>query len=193
MTDRVLLLIAGSCILLALTLASCGDRERQFAEKAISPTAEKAMFLTEYAHVCGSSLRRQDFCPTDFERLAVSPISADGKKVWILGYLAIDNGQVVIFATEEDFLDLQYGRSISVHGTREQLVKLFSEFGYKKVRISGQFRALKARETTGWGNCLGRYRQSSRFHELPYKGLNQSKICRLSRDFWTDQSLVDTY
>lgn len=92
-------------------------------------------------HVCGLSMERAKYCPTDFVRLGSSPRAADGKEVWILGYLAIDNRQLVLFATEEDYLDMQYGRSIRLRGTREQLARIFSEFGNKKVRLGGVFRA----------------------------------------------------
>lgn len=36
---------------------------------------------------------------------------------------------------------MQYGRSVRVLGSREQLEELFAEFGYKKVRLRGKFRA----------------------------------------------------
>src|SRR5690554_3839988 len=92
-------------------------------------------------HVCGLSSERVEFCPTDFTRLAAHPLAANGKEIWIVGYLAVDGGQVALFATEEDYMDMQYGRSVRVLGSREQLEEIFSEFGYKKVRLRGEFRA----------------------------------------------------
>lgn len=100
-----------------------------------------AIDASRNGHVCGQSQDRKRFCPTDFTRLAAAPAAADGKEIWILGYLGIDGGQVALFASEEDFLNMEYGRSIGVQGTRVQLESLFNDFGYKKTRLKGMFRA----------------------------------------------------
>lgn len=126
----------------AIVLASCeriGDASVDRSDGAYSKI-EGRNDQNATKHICGTQ-KRANFCPTDFTRLAVLPSAADGKEIWILGYLAIDGGQVALFATEDDYLEMQYGRSIRVQGGREQLVDLFTRFGYKKVRLRGKFRS----------------------------------------------------
>jgi len=129
--------------IISFALAECGqtiesgEPSRDYAELS----ADAGDQSIRARHICGASSERMDFCPTDFIRLAVDPLAADGKEVWIIGYLAVDGGQVVLFASEEDFLDMQHGRSIRLVGSREQLEGVVSEFGYKKVRLGGKFRA----------------------------------------------------
>jgi hypothetical protein len=129
--------------LLALILSACKQRNENSASSVdVSGIALETGNQRSWSrHVCGISPERMEFCPTDFTRLATYPIAADGKEVWILGYLAIDGGHVVLFATEEDYLDMQYGKSIRVLGSREQLEEIFTELGYRKVRLKGKFRA----------------------------------------------------
>lgn len=137
--------LAGLAIILMLApvLVAC-DQESKDAVLSgadVGTDAKADNQRNRSGHVCGLSSERMEFCPTDFIRLAAYPSAADGKEVWILGYLAVDGGQVALFATEDDYLDMQYGRSVRVLGSREQLEEVVAEFGYKKVRLRGKFRA----------------------------------------------------
>lgn len=131
-------------LIIAITLSSCmtehdDDVEHSRAKDNVIDVA--VSHGSRDGHVCGQSQDRKKFCPTDFTRLAAAPFAAEGKEIWILGYLGIDGGQVALFASEEDFLNMEYGRSIQVQGTRAQLESLINEFGYKKTRLKGIFRA----------------------------------------------------
>jgi hypothetical protein len=98
--------------------------------------------------------RRKNWCETDFLRLSTNPYSAKGKHLRITGFLAVDNGIVALFASEEDYKSMERGRSIEVRGSREELVKLFSEFGYKKVRLEGTFGIDLHTRRGGWLGVL---------------------------------------
>ncbi|MEN5118214.1 hypothetical protein ABE488_12920 [Luteimonas sp. TWI662] len=141
MKSKVIKSIFVSMILLGI--AACSQESKEGSSVKLDPgiSAKERNQRDWGGHVCGLSRERAEFCPTDFIRLASYPLAADGKEIWIIGYLAVDGGQVALFASEEDYLDMQYGRSIRVLGTREQLEGILSEFGYKKVRLRGRFRA----------------------------------------------------
>lgn len=123
-----------SAICLSSVITGCaGEREGEAISGIEDSTARRGLA----GHVCGLSMARDQYCPTDFVRLASSPLAADGKELWILGYLAVDDGQVALFASEQDYLYMQHGRSVRLRGTRDQLVHIFSKYGNRMVRLGG--------------------------------------------------------
>lgn len=132
---------AGMLWLSIFLLASC-NMEQDKPEVGVDRSASEARVdASKTNHVCGASLARRDFCPTDFVRLASSPASANEKQLWIIGYLAVDGGQVALFSSERAYMNMEYGRSIRVEGSRSDLSSLVSQFGYQMVRLAGEFHA----------------------------------------------------
>lgn len=80
-----------------------------------------------------------NWCNLDFVQIAVHNRALRGNRVYTLGYLAIDNGVVTLFASEQDYLNMANGRSLEVRGGLVELKKLFSDFGYSQVRLEGTF------------------------------------------------------
>lgn len=127
--------------LVILLLVSCGVEPDTVGEGKDHLVPEPSVNSPRMDHVCGASVARNEFCPTDFVRLAAAPMSADGKELWILGYLVVDGGEVALFASEHAYKNMEYGRSIRIEGSRSDLASLISHSGYQWVRIAGKFRA----------------------------------------------------
>lgn len=123
---------------LMLSLASCTIDS---AEDGGSAEVRQSSGFPVRDHICGASPPRRDYCPTDFVRLAVDPTAAGQKEIWILGYLVVDDGEVVLYANEDAYRNMEYGRSIRVEGPQEELSELISDFGYRSVRLGGTFYA----------------------------------------------------
>ena len=83
---------------------------------------------------------RANWCGVDFTRLAAHPRTVSGKRLFILGYLAVDGGIVSLFARKEDYIRLEYGRSLEVGGDRHDLVALIQAHGNSYVRLEGTYR-----------------------------------------------------
>lgn len=82
---------------------------------------------------------RANWCAADFTRLAAHPEALVGKRIFILGYLAVDGGVVSLFASEEDYLRMEEGRSLEIGGNRSDLSALFEAHGNRYVRIEGTY------------------------------------------------------
>lgn len=99
----------------------------------------------EFAHIKKSApmdafmCARVDWCGVDFTRLAAHPEVLVGKRVFILGYLSVDRGVVSLFASEEDYLRMEEGRSLEIGGNRRELSALVEAHGNKYVRIEGTY------------------------------------------------------
>lgn len=128
------ILILGLTVLLASCTTNSGDSNS-------GPKASPSLDTLVRKHICGISPPRRDYCPTDFTRLAVDPAAASQKEMWILGYLAVDDGAVVLYENESAYRYMEYGKSIRIEGAREDLSELASSFGYRVVRIGGTFHA----------------------------------------------------
>lgn len=81
------------------------------------------------------------WCHLDFTRLEVLSNEVHAASIWILGYMAIDNGVLTLYENEDAYLRAQNERSIEIRGTRSELEDLFKKHGYKYVRIEGKFGA----------------------------------------------------
>lgn len=82
---------------------------------------------------------RADWCGVDFTRLAAHPETLVGKRVFILGYLAVDSGIVSLFASEEDYARMESGRSLEIGGNRRDLTALVKAHRNSYVRIEGGY------------------------------------------------------
>lgn len=89
--------------------------------------------------MCANRTLGKNWCALDFTRLAAHPMTIQGKKLFVLGYVAIDRGNLVLYATESDYALGENGRSLQVMGRRAELEELFAEYGNRYVRIEGTF------------------------------------------------------
>ncbi|MGY0799871.1 hypothetical protein ACW7G0_12560 [Lysobacter sp. A286] len=78
-------------------------------------------------------------CSLDFNALGAHREQLRGADIYILGYLAIDDRTVSLFASENDYANMERAQSVEVRAGRDELVRMFSEHGYSYVRLSGTF------------------------------------------------------
>lgn len=95
--------------------------------------------VDEVSHVCAKRSRLRDWCSTDFVELKIYRSALQGRKVYILGYLAIDDGTLTLYQDEMAYLNTSNGMSLEIRGSLSQLKDIFSRFGYGYVRIEGTF------------------------------------------------------
>jgi hypothetical protein len=89
--------------------------------------------------VCTKRRNGSDWCRLDFTRLAVHGDAVKGKRIFVLGFLVVDGGDVSLYANAEDYSRMERGRSLEIRSSRNELERLVSSQGYKYVRIEGTF------------------------------------------------------
>jgi hypothetical protein len=127
-------LVVGACFVLDAKISKLNNKIDDENSKRLSVDFVQEAALTE-KFMCA----RADWCEVDFTRLAAHPEVLIGKRVFILGYLGIDHGVVSLFATQDDFLRMQSGRSLEIAGSRRDLSALVETHGNQYVRIEGTY------------------------------------------------------
>lgn len=117
----------------AISLHASEPRERL----SYTPPSNVGERLT----LLGCSLRREGkyWCNIDFVRLANNSKDLDGQDVLITGFLAIERGDLAVYATEQDYDYKQLWRSVRIRGSSEQLKSVAAENLYRYVRIEGKY------------------------------------------------------
>lgn len=130
------------CMMSAIFLGACSKPSGSLTEHGGAARAPYGTPRSIAADtVCSLASRSIDFCQTDFVRLASNTKGADGKNIWIVGFLAVDSRQLVLYANRDAFELVENGQSILIRSNYSNLVQLRSEYGNQEVRIRGTFRA----------------------------------------------------
>lgn len=88
---------------------------------------------------CGEKNHGVTWCQFDFVNLAIHRSQVQGSRIYILGYLSVDDKQVILFANKQDYEMMERGRSLEIRGGLSELREMVEEHGYRYVRIEGSF------------------------------------------------------
>lgn len=133
------------CAISVILLVACGGSGDSFGEcddNAVgvshgSPPPDVANT------VCSLARGSKNFCQTDFARLPSNTKEVDGKEIWILGFLAVDDRQLVLYASKDAYEFVENGQSILLRSSYSNLMRLLEEYGNEVVRVRGTFRAAR--------------------------------------------------
>ena len=89
------------------------------------------------------------WCRMDFVNLAIHRSQLQAPRLYILGYLAVDDRQVSLFATKRDYEMMERGRSLEIRAPFPDLQKMVESHGYAYVRIEGSFEVDAKSEKAG--------------------------------------------
>jgi hypothetical protein len=128
-------IVAGSNVLLWMKIIEVDSK----LEDRYSVRPRPAYVAKAAAPIDALMCARADWCGVDFTRLAAHPEVLVGKRIFILGYLSVDHGVVSLFASEEDYVRMEAGRSLEIGGNRRNLSALVEAHGNKYVWIEGTY------------------------------------------------------
>lgn len=90
---------------------------------------------------CSFAAYHRSTCPVWFARLAAQPEKYHGRVVNIVGFLAVDFGELAIYASESDYEHRIDGASIRVKVSEPEAAKFIQQKLYSSVRVIGYFDA----------------------------------------------------
>lgn len=89
--------------------------------------------------LCARRIRTQPTCNVDFARLAAVYPLISSLRMSITGYLAVDNGVLALFATEQDYRNYVVSRSIQIRIHSKEEAQPFTNMMYTYVNIDGVY------------------------------------------------------
>ena len=108
-----------------------------------SSHADAKIFTSEdrLSAECSFAAYHRSTCPVWFARLAAQPEKYHGRVVNVVGFLAVDFGELVIYASESDYEHRIDGASIRVKVPEPEAAKFIQQKLYSYVRVIGYFDA----------------------------------------------------
>lgn len=100
--------------------------------------------------VCVYRDDRSQICNSSFIRLAPNIHAANGKKLSIVGFVAMRYGVPLLYSSDVDYRNDVVVNSIAIRGNRGTLISLLKDHGYKYLRIEGVFFPAVPGEKTPW-------------------------------------------
>lgn len=127
-------------ILIGIVWVKLSERNRVSSKKLMVASSSSSSSKRDDAEwVCANRIPGRNWCALDFTRLSVNADAIQARRLYILGYLAIDQGNLVLYADELDYSHGERGRSLQIMGKRDELRNLALQYGYKYIRLEGTF------------------------------------------------------
>lgn len=107
-----------------------------------TPVFEPALSGEERLELeCSSAIRFYKVCRTSFYRVAAKPEAYHGRVISIVGFLVIDNGELTMYASMDDYDYMASGASITLLVPNEEITALVRNKLYGYVMAFGHFDA----------------------------------------------------
>lgn len=104
---------------------------------AYSKTSKISNF---YKNKCAHSFGGERVCSISFQRLYVNPVFFSGKKLFLSGYLAIHDGELLLYSDKIAYDHDMQDSSIVVRVNLKSRIKIAKKWAYKYIYISGVFK-----------------------------------------------------
>ena len=135
-------LIAIGSVALACTVGVCAQVATENLVKPEPPVIGPGLSSQErLERECSSAIRFHKICDISFARLIAQPEAYHGRVVSIVGFLAIDNGDLTLYASEGDYERQVDGASVRVLVPDPIGARSIQEKLYGYVDVDGFFDA----------------------------------------------------
>lgn len=99
--------------------------------------------------VCHRAFEPRGLCVTTLAALLTNPGAYDGKKVYFIARLYVDNGAPTVYLSDSHYMAYDHMASLELLAPQASILAAYEKYGLAHVAIKGLFKALDGPETSG--------------------------------------------